>query len=152
MSLHSQSPMNTANKVLVLLFYGAYGVLLVLAAVEAVGKALVLLVVPAVGFGLVSAVRAGVNAPRPYDNGGPDPLIARDGEGKSFPSRHSFSAFTIATCWCVECAAVAVVLFGAAVALATLRVKGGVHYPRDVVAGALCGVGVGVVTVLLCSA
>ncbi len=66
-------------------------------------------------------------------------LIARDGAGKSFPSRHAFSAFAIAASWFAASAPVAVVLLVAAVVLAICRVLGGVHFPRDVVVGALIG-------------
>lgn len=141
--------LNTANKGVVWLFYVAYAGLLVWACVVDVWKVLPLLGVPMAGFALVSAVRARVDAPRPYENGGPVPLVERDGEGKSFPSRHAFSAFAIATSWFAVCAPVAAVLLAAAVALAMLRVAGGVHFPRDVVAGAVCGIAVGALAVVL---
>lgn len=149
MSADNAQLLNTANKGIVWVFYAAYVGLLVWACVADVWKVLPLVGVPAVGFALVSVVRARVNAPRPYENGGPAPRIERDGEGKSFPSRHAFSAFAIATCWFAACAPVAAVLLVAAVALAALRVAGGVHFPRDVVAGAVCGIAVGALTVWL---
>ena len=141
--------LNAANKAIVWLFYAAYAVLLGWACVVDVWKVLPLVGAPAVGFALVSAVRARINAPRPYENGGPVPRIERDGEGKSFPSRHAFSAFAIAASWFAASVPVGMVLFVAAVALAALRVAGGVHFPRDVVAGAACGIAVGALAAAL---
>lgn len=141
--------LNAVNKGIVWVFYAAYAVLLVWACMVDAWKVLPLVGVPAVGFVLVSVVRARINASRPYEMGGPAPRIERDGVGKSFPSRHAFSAFTIATCWFTTCVPVAVVLLVAAVVLAVLRVRGGVHFPRDVAAGAACGIVVGAVAVAL---
>ena len=68
------------------------------------------------------------------------------GVGRSFPSRHAFSAFAIATCWFVASASVAVALMTCAGALGWCRVLGGVHFPRDIVAGALAGILTGAAT------
>ena len=144
--------LNAVNKGIVWVFYAAYAGLLVWACVVDAWKVLPLLGVPAVGFVLVSVARARINAPRPYENGGPAPRIERDGEGKSFPSRHAFSAFAIATSWFAACVPMGVVLIVAAVVLAVLRVKGGVHFPCDVVAGAACGIAVGALAAALAMA
>lgn len=69
--------------------------------------------------------------------------------GKSFPSRHTFSAFAIAASWFVASVPVAVVLLVAAGVLAVCRVLGGVHFPRDVVAGALIGSATGALAAFL---
>ena len=129
-----------ANRALKWLFYGAYGLLLVLAAGQSLGRAAVLLLVTALGFAAVSAARARLNAPRPYEACDLEPLIERKGAGRSFPSRHTFSAFAVATSWFAVNAAAAWGLLAGAVAVACLRVVGGVHFPRDVVAGAVAGV------------
>lgn len=105
--------------------------------------------VTAVGFVAVSFFRRRFNAPRPYECCAIAPLIARDGAGKSFPSRHTFSAFAIAASWFVASVPVAVVLLVAAGVLAVCRVLGGVHFPRDVVAGALIGSATGALAAFL---
>lgn len=102
-----------------------------------------LVLIPGVGFVLLSFVRQRLNAPRPYEQWPISPLIAREKTGDSFPSRHVFSATVIAMAalwldwrWGLP-------LLVLAFLLAFIRVVGGVHYPRDVVVGAICGLTVG---------
>ena len=102
--------------------------------------------IPAAGFGLLSLVRRRLNRPRPYELYDLNPLIERDGSGESFPSRHAFSAFTIAAAWFATAPLVATFLLVAACLVGVCRVLGGVHFPRDVVAGALAGVVTGTLT------
>lgn len=137
-----------ANRLIVWLFYGAYGVLLVKAPLTAPLAAVALAAVPAAGFALLSVARERVNAPRPYEGGGLVPLLSRDGQGRSFPSRHAFSAFTIASCWWYVSPPASAMLLVAGVLLGLIRVGGGVHYPRDVVVGALCGIAIGALAVV----
>ena len=102
------------------------------------------LLVPAVSFAAVTLFRRIFNAPRPYEKFGLPPAIEKDTAGKSFPSRHVFSVFIIAaTIFYVHpSAGIPLGLLG--VVLAVLRVIGGVHEPRDVIAGALAGILCGV--------
>ena len=104
--------------------------------------------VPAVGFIAVSALRVVVGEPRPYESLDIEPLIQKDTSRRSFPSRHVFSAFVIAMAWLAWCVPVGVALLVASAILAVVRVLGGVHWPRDVVAGALMGVAAGLLLVL----
>ena len=114
-------------------------------------------VVPGVSFVLVSIFRHLYNAPRPYEVSGSaqyatghaqdaaEPIIKRDGTGKSFPSRHVFSIFMIAVTAFQLRPAVGIIIGIAGVVLAYCRVKGGVHFTRDVVAGAIIGIGLGII-------
>ena len=131
--------LNIVNRGIVIVFYVVYALLLGWACVSDPWRLVPLVGVTAVGFVAVSFFRRRFNAPRPYECCSIAPLIARDGAGKSFPSRHAFSAFAIAASWFAASAPVAVVLLVAAVVLAICRVLGGVHFPRDVVVGALIG-------------
>ena len=105
------------------------------------------LFVPGISFVLVSVFRHIVNAPRPYEVFDGVPVIAKDTLGKSFPSRHAFSIFIIGMAFCACCplagAGPIILLLG--VALAIIRVIAGVHFPRDVIAGALAGILLGYV-------
>lgn len=130
----------TTNRALTALFYLAYPALLLWSAAIDPGRAAAYLLAPGIGFAAVTLFRRGFDAPRPYERWGIDPLIERDGAGRSFPSRHVFSAFAIASCWASWCPPAGAGLLACAAALAACRVAGGVHYPRDVVAGALIGV------------
>lgn len=141
--------LNIVNHGIVVVFYAAYALLLGWACVSDPWKLAPLVGVTAVGFAAVSFFRKRFNAPRPYECCAIAPLIARDGAGKSFPSRHAFSAFAIAASWFAASAAVAVVLLVAAVVLAVCRVLGGVHFPRDVVVGALIGSATGALAAFL---
>lgn len=138
-----------ANRVLTALFYVAFALLLGLVALSDPWRVLPVALVPAAAFVLVSAARKGMNEPRPYEVFGVEPLIAREGAGCSFPSRHAFSAFVIAVSWLVASVPVACGLIACACALAWCRVLGGVHFPRDVVAGAAAGIAAGVATCAL---
>ena len=141
--------LNIVNHGIVVVFYAAYALLLGWACVSDPWKLAPLVGVTAVGFVAVSFFRRRFNAPRPYECCAIAPLIARDGAGKSFPSRHAFSAFAIAASWFAASAPVAVVLLVAAVVLAICRVLGGVHFPRDVVAGAFIGSATGALAAFL---
>lgn len=141
--------LNIVNRGIVVVFYAAYALLLGWACVSDPWRLVPLVGVTAVGFVAVSFFRRRFNAPRPYECCSIAPLIARDGAGKSFPSRHAFSAFAIAASWFAGSAPVAVVLLVAAVVLAICRVLGGVHFPRDVVVGALIGSATGALAAFL---
>jgi membrane-associated phospholipid phosphatase len=105
------------------------------------------LLVPGISFVLVSVFRRIVNAPRPYEVFDGVPVIAKDTLGKSFPSRHAFSIFIIGMAFCACCplAWAGPVILVLGVALAVIRVIAGVHFPRDVIAGALAGILLGYV-------
>lgn len=141
--------LNAVNRGIVVLFYVAYGLLLAWACATDPWKLAPLAGVVAVGFAAVSLFRKRFNAPRPYECCAITPLIARDGAGRSFPSRHAFSAFAIATSWFATSAPVAIALLAAACVLAWCRVIGGVHFPRDVIAGALAGIATGALALAL---
>jgi membrane-associated phospholipid phosphatase len=71
-------------------------------------------------------------------------LLIRMPRSTSFPSGHSASAFAFATGASTELPALAPLLVPLAGAVAYSRVHAGVHYPSDVTAGALIGIGAGV--------
>ena len=98
------------------------------------------LAVPAVGFVLVSLMRRAINEPRPYEACGIEKLIDKDTQGRSFPSRHSFSIAVIGMCWLRYVPAAGTLILLASLAMAWARVLAGVHYPRDVVCGLSLGV------------
>ena len=65
-------------------------------------------------------------------------------DNRSFPSRHAFCAFLIATMFAVVFRSFGgMVPLLLATALGVARVLEGVHFPRDVVAGAVLGVAAG---------
>ncbi len=98
------------------------------------------IIVPLDSFFTVSFVRYLINAKRPYEKFDLPPVLEKDTKGKSFPSRHVFSVFIIAMTvfYTFPWAGIALMVIG--VLLGVIRVVGGVHEPKDVVAGALVGV------------
>ena len=113
---------------------------------EGLGKKIwVYLFVPASGFVILSLLRKKLNAPRPYEVWEIVPLLDRDSPGQSMPSRHVFSA-TIISMACLHASlSVGVILLVLSALLGLVRVLGGVHYPKDVVVGYICGLVWGVI-------
>lgn len=104
------------------------------------------IVIPALCFLTVTVFRKVVNRKRPYEKFPITSLIKKDKKGQSFPSRHVFSIFLIATLWFCFCKPVGVLLFIAGIFLAIVRVIGGVHFVSDVCVGALLGIIAGLLT------
>ena len=113
---------------------------------EGLGKQVLIYVfVPATGFMILSLLRKKINAPRPYEEWTIKPLLDRDSPGQSMPSRHVFSA-TIISMACIHASlSVGVILLVLSVFLGLVRVLGGVHYPKDVLVGYICGLVWGVI-------
>ena len=116
---------------------------------EGFGKQVLIYVfIPASGFVILSFLRKKINAPRPYEEWNIKPLLDRDSPGQSMPSRHVFSA-TIISMACLHASlSVGVILLVLSAFLGLVRVLGGVHYPKDVVVGYICGLVWGVILFL----
>ena len=101
-------------------------------------------IIPGISFILLSILRDRINSPRPYEVFDLKPIINKKTSGHSFPSRHIFCMFLIAVTvfYFYHLAGVLIGLVGAA--LAVNRVMGGVHFVKDVVAGAFCGIFCGI--------
>ena len=113
---------------------------------EGLGKQVLIYVfIPASGFVILSFLRKKINAPRPYEVWEIIPLLDRDSPGQSMPSRHVFSA-TIISMACLHASlSVGVILLVFSALLGLVRVLGGVHFPKDVVVGYICGLVWGVI-------
>ena len=131
--------------VLTRIVYIIYPVLLIYLAINKEPDLLRALLVPGISFVLVSAFRYLLNAPRPYEVSGKEPIIKRKGSGKSFPSRHTFSVFVIAVTVFYFWPVAGTITGIAGALLASVRVLGGVHYVKDVIAGAAIGIGCGLI-------
>ena len=107
---------------------------------EGFGKqALMYVFIPASGFVILSFLRKKINAPRPYEEWDIKPLLDRDSPGQSMPSRHVFSA-TIISMACLHASlTMGMICLTLSAFLGLVRVLGGVHFPKDVVVGYICG-------------
>lgn len=99
--------------------------------------------IPAASFLLVSIFRSRHSAPRPYEQLDIRPLLEKETKGKSFPSRHVFSAFMIGMTFFSISKPLGIAIGMLGVLLSYIRVVGGVHFPKDVAAGALLGIVLG---------
>ena len=113
---------------------------------EGLGKQVLIYVfIPASGFVILSFLRKKINAPRPYEEWDIKPLLDRDSPGQSMPSRHVFSA-TIISMACMHASLpIGMICLTLSAFLGLVRVLGGVHYPKDVVVGYICGLVWGVI-------
>ena len=108
-------------------------------------KLIKVILVPGISFVLVTIFRKIINAPRPYEKFAIPPVLEKDTKGKSFPSRHVFSVFIIAVTIFYSHPGPGILIGLIGVAMAIIRVYGGVHEPRDVIAGAIIGILCGVI-------
>ena len=138
------------SKAVTVLIYAFYPCLLGFLLLTKSELLLKIFFVPAVSFAILSVVRYFLNLPRPYEKiEGLVPLYNKKTVGKSFPSRHTFSGFIIGTVTLFVNVYVGVFVLILSALLAVCRVLSGVHFIRDVVVGALVGVGFGAFGMLL---
>lgn len=131
--------LNQVNKVITAGVYAVYTITGIVLLLKKDPRAKAFLIPPAVGFAGVTVFRKLQNSPRPYQVWDIEPLIPRRKNGQSFPSRHTFSIFAIASTFLFLWPVIGTVLLLAGVVLAAARVIAGVHFAKDVAAGALCG-------------
>ena len=93
---------------------------------------------------VVTLMRLIINAPRPYEKFDYTPVVHKDTKGRSFPSRHTVSAFIIAMAFLYIRPSIGIIMLTVAAIIAVTRVLAGVHFIRDVVSGAAIGVIIGV--------
>ena len=106
------------------------------------------LIIAGVPFIALSVMRVLVDAPRPYEL---LPFYEKRPKGKcgrSFPSRHVFSVFVIGAVIMPSSVLLGSMLLLLGACLAVFRVLLGIHFIRDVVAGALMGAVSGAVGLL----
>lgn len=133
------------NRIVLGVTYVIYPALLVMLFLRKDEGFLPAILIPGISFVLLSMIRHLINAPRPYEVFGIAPVIDKKTAGHSFPSRHIFSIFVIATTVFCFYPLPGVLLGFVGAALAFNRVLSGVHFVKDVVAGAASGVFCGIV-------
>ena len=102
-----------------------------------------LVAVTAIPFVAVSVMRLIINTARPYEVFDVDELkeLREMGKpGRSFPSRHVFSAFLIGILWLPYSVPFGVATLILGVFLAIERVLLGIHFVKDTVTGAVIGI------------
>jgi membrane-associated phospholipid phosphatase len=120
--------------------YAAFVLTVIFLAVKRDPVVIRLVLTCGVSFVVLSIFRHILNWPRPYEVYEIPPLIDKDTRGNSFPSRHVFSICVIGTSMLYILPPLGTVLLCMAAVLAAARVLSGVHFIRDVAAGAAIGV------------
>ena len=97
-------------------------------------------------FVAVTAISFIINSERPYTMYDFKPIIEKNKKGESMPSRHVFSAFIIGMAFFyIGEIPLGIIVFVCGLIIAIVRVISGVHFPKDVIVGALVGILCGVV-------
>ncbi len=123
------------NQILTGIIFIYYALFLLWLFLQKDEKLLPMILIPLDGLVAVTVFRSLINRKRPYEKFQEEPLIPKETRGKSFPSRHVFSAaiisgaFFVYGFWQAGIFCLALTLF-----LAVVRVVSGVHYISDVVA------------------
>ncbi len=94
---------------------------------------------------LYAALKAVLARQRPYTGAGEGRFFSGNWKSGSFPSGHAAVAWTLASVMAHEYPnwPMRLLMYGAATAVSTTRVTGGVHFPADVFSGSVIGFGVG---------
>ena len=136
---------NLTDMLITLFVAAAYVICIVHAFFKNPHTLIVTIAVPAVSFLMVSLFRSRYDAKRPYEVYGIAPAIKKDTSGKSFPSRHVFSIFVIGMTVLIQSTFWGALILVLGIVLAAIRVAGGVHFIKDVAAGATAGLICGIV-------
>lgn len=129
---------------LMIIFYPMEAIYLLVT--EGIGSEIFLrfTLIPLGTFLLITALRAIINAQRPYEKYNYTPVVRKATKGKSFPSRHTVSAFIIAMAFMYINVKLGVIMLVIAAIIGVTRVLTGVHFIRDVISGAAIGIVIGV--------
>lgn len=132
-----------SDKILTTITYAAYVALVIYVVLRfGVGKEILkAILIPATGFALETFIRDRLNFERPYERTGVPPIIPKQTRGHSFPSRHAFSVTMIAMMYVFYLPYLWIAMLIVAAFLCVIRVMGGVHFARDVIAGAALAAG-----------
>ena len=100
-------------------------------------------------FLVVSVLRERIGAPRPYDIYPFFEKKPKNKKGRSFPSRHVFSIVLIGFIYTTLSLRIGIGIIASALVRAVLRVLLGIHFIRDVLAGAVMGTVAGVIGLIV---
>lgn len=128
------------NKLLTEIVYIAFFALLANLALHRDKDIIRIVLVTGISFVLVSVSRHFIDAERPYIKYNFAPLVQKEKKGESMPSRHVFSAFVIGVAFLYMNVALGIIMLIIGTLMAITRVVIGVHFPRDVIAGAVIGI------------
>ncbi|MGN0415381.1 MAG: phosphatase PAP2 family protein [Agathobacter sp.] len=126
--------LHIVNDVLTGIIFVSYPIFLIWLLWQKSPQLLKAILIPLDGFIVLTVFRAMINRKRPYEQFEREPVIPKDTRGKSFPSRHVFSAAVIAMTFFLQpqLVGIGVLFLGFSVILAVIRVVTGIHFISDV--------------------
>lgn len=133
------------NRLLTDIVYISFLVLLFYLALHRDKDMVKIVMVTGISFVMVSVIRHFINAERPYTKYEFIPLVQKEKKGDSMPSRHVFSAFVIGMAFMYINITLGTIILIIGCLMAVIRVIVGVHFPRDVIAGAVIGILSGII-------
>lgn len=136
-------------KVLPMVMFVAYPSLLLYAVFRRPDALYKLISVPLCVFLGVTALRVIVNEQRPYEKYGKPSVFHKTTKGKSFPSRHTASAFIIAMAFLYINVPLGILAMIFAFLIEISRILAGAHYVHDVAAGMAISIICGYVYIFL---
>ena len=142
---HGESIVKYANNIITGVVYMAYFVILIFLAVNRDERVIRIVLVTGISFILVSIFRYVVDAPRPYTLYEFKPVVKKEKTGQSMPSRHVFSAFVIGMSALYISVHLGILILADSFLMCFMRVIAGVHFPKDVIVGAIIGILSGVI-------
>lgn len=145
----ANSVLKIAYKLLPIIIFASYPALLLIVCFYYYELFFKILLVPAGVFTLVTTLRIMINEQRPYEKYKIESVFAKTTSGKSMPSRHTASAFVIAMAFLRVNVPIGIVFLVMAFLIMCSRICAGVHYIRDVVAGATISIVAGIVFIFL---
>lgn len=125
-----------------------YATTLIYLALNDRSKLLTIIIFPVIALSIITIIRKVYNQPRPVQIYDIDPLIKHH-DGESFPSRHTGSATIIAYSMLYVNLYLGILCFLIAIYVGISRIVAGVHFVRDVLAGALISTIVGLVMFII---
>ena len=144
-----QKALIVVNYILTAIVFVSFIMLLMTLALKRDMRIINIVLVCSVSFVLVSVFRHFFNAPRPYVVYGYKPAVDKEKQGESMPSRHVFSAFIITMSFLWINPIFSILLFVVSTLIAVHRVVVGIHFIKDVLAGALVGIIAGLIYFVL---
>ena len=139
----------TLHTLAVIAVYAAFPFLLIFNFLNKDNFFLTALLVCGWSFVFLSHYRKRHNAKRPSEVYNIPSAIEKDKKGKSFPSRHAFSAAVISVCFFHLSISLGIAFLLLSLIIAAIRVALGLHFVKDVLWGLLIGVLCGVLALII---
>lgn len=145
-----ETALKAASKFLPLIVVAIYFLSIIFLSLNKDYRIILFIMIPAIDFVFITLFRKYINAIRPYDKFNFTPVVKYEhGKGKSFPSRHTASAFIIAMACLYINLYLGIFMFLLAVLIGLTRIVSGVHFPKDVIAGMIISIVLGYVCFFL---